>query len=146
MEKCHLALWIAISHSVTLTTAPWFLWPNFSWSTGAESLDAKNLSMSKQATLQLLVKPGGDLKCGVSRLHDENANRISVVHDTKMEKNSTDEAHQHYFWQLVCWRRLLQRHDSKPLLSSLSVQCWTLVWFKEMKLLFNSVHFIFPCC
>lgn len=81
MEKCHLALWTAISHSMTLTTAPWFLLPNSSWSTGTESLghcdicDAKNLSTSKQATLQLLVKPGGDLKCGVCRLHDENANR-----------------------------------------------------------------------
>lgn len=31
--------------------------------------------MSTQATLQLLVKPGGDLKCGLCRLHDENANR-----------------------------------------------------------------------
>lgn len=45
---------------------------------------------------------------------------------------------------LVCWRRLLQRHDSNPLFSSISVQCWTLVRSKEMKLLFNSAVYFPP--
>lgn len=140
-QKCHqiftLCKWKDVIWLCALQSLTAWRWPlrrdsycqSCSWSTGAESLghcdicNAKNLSTSKQAPLQLLVKPGGDLKCGVCRLHDENANRQHQR--CAGHKNGGKKAL--IFWQLVCWRRLLQRHDSNPLLSSLSVQCWTLV-------------------